>query len=274
MSTLSNQLRFDSRATSAAIAEVVKLFPDAGIHEIVRRCLDRGIPANKDLVRNVRRTVRREPEEAAPPIKSPNHAQTEQWAREREAGMRREVQAETETLAAKVGSAFEAKLDGVRPALALPDELRAGTQDNAEGRVVRRTWAEDLLIQQPTLNSNDVQTALRATFGLGLDSETVLDALKAVREINGMRYITRRRVAPIDAPPPPRPKPDGNAPRLLEYLVGDVVRYASTTVAGLQGALERLGAEHGINPQAISVWRPARTRVLVQVQVVDDEERP
>lgn len=124
-----------------------------------------------------------------------------QWAKEREAEAAKppetppeEIKAKTEELPDAIAHRFSNRLNGATTTPAeLPPELVAGKQDNAEGRAVRLRWAEDFVLQQPHMHSGDVQLALQATFGIGLNSAVVQDILKTVRELNGMRYITRKR---------------------------------------------------------------------------------
>jgi hypothetical protein len=210
----------------------------------------------------------------------------EQWAKERAEERRLKVEnlppiedlirAEPKTLADSVGMMFGERLgEGEAPQVELPPELAPGRTDSASGAAVRLRWVEDLLLQKPQLTSTDCQMAMYATFGIGLNNVDVTEALKAVRELNGMRYITRTRQPapePIAAPVPAQAAPkasDPQAPRLLEFIEAGVTRYLTTTVAGLQKTITdlKLGQD-----AAFMVWRPAKTKVTVVVSVEDDGE--
>jgi hypothetical protein len=155
-----------------------------------------------------------------------------------------------------------------------------GRKDSDAGQTIRIRWAEDLMLQQPQLTSTDIQAAMLAVFGIGVDSRLVSEALKAVRELNGMRYISRRRADPLlhdtylAAQAVPRKPPDPNSPRLIEYLVDGQARYQTTTLGQLQATLDKLSDTYDIATAAlVQVWRLTKTSVRWSARIEEEEEQ-
>lgn len=186
-----------------------------------------------------------------------------------------EVKAQPESLPDAIASRFEAKMSGVAKVLPdLPPELEVGKQDNAAGRDVRTRWMEDFFLQKPAMSGNEAQLALQATFGIGLDSTIVQETLKLVREVNGMRYITRSRSSASEAAgapqtvPPPVPGPKD--PRLMITWPGCGAP-EKTTADKLTESLRFIIDTAGVKPEEIEIWKPARAKIFTQIHAELDE---
>lgn len=176
--------------------------------------------------------------------------------------------AETAPLPEAVAQRFSDKLEGKAQDLpTLPPELEIGKQDNAEGSRVRLRWVEDLFLQKPQLNSNDAYMLLQATFGIGINNLLILEALKAVRELNGMRFITRRRseqpVIEVPAPAPPVKRVMDPATRLLVTWpdCGPPVPATVGTLGDVMTTIEAMG----VDLATCETWRPMKVKTAVKV---------
>jgi hypothetical protein len=212
-------------------------------------------------------------------------AKLERERKEREAGVainvedEQVIQAETSDLSEQVAQHFESKLDGSSFNPDTPEDLIEGQRDNEAGRTIRTRWMEDLMLQKPGLTSTDIQAAMQAVFGIGINSEIVSEALKTVRELHGMRYISRRRADPLlhdtylAAQAVPRKPPDPNSPRLIEYLVGSEVRYEYSTLGTLQDTIDRLSkTQHILRDAVVQVWKLTKTSVRWLPRIEEEEE--